>query len=194
MSAQLWPYLPRHERHLHPLQSHVQVVTHASDHLAIDWRFPRPTSLGLINFLEWFTELREIFYLLDYWFMIKGYNTGTARWKRCPRQGMREGQRDSMLPEFPHVHQTGSSPNPILGCFYGGFITREEYHILPCIMDRVHNVHPCFWLKPSGKKSHFNFLIHFIYLYWKIKPITIFQAIILHTDIIIAFYSYTFNA
>ena len=34
---------------------------------------------------EWVTELREIFYFLDYWFIIKGCNSGTARWKRCTR-------------------------------------------------------------------------------------------------------------
>ena len=45
-------------------------------------------SLGLINLLEWLTELRETFYLLDHWFIIKGYNSGTARWKRCRGQGM----------------------------------------------------------------------------------------------------------
>ena len=45
-------------------------------------------SLGLINLLEWPTELRETFHLLDYQFIIKGYNPGTARWKRCTGQGM----------------------------------------------------------------------------------------------------------
>ena len=28
---------------------------------------------------------------LDYWFIIKGYNSGTARWKRYMRQGMGKG-------------------------------------------------------------------------------------------------------
>ena len=36
-------------------------------------------SLDLINLLEWLTELRETFYLLDYQFIIGGYNPGTAR-------------------------------------------------------------------------------------------------------------------
>ena len=31
-----------------------------------------------INVLERFAELRETFYLLDYWFIIKGYNSGTV--------------------------------------------------------------------------------------------------------------------
>ena len=38
--------------------------------------------LGLINLLQRLTELRETFYLLDDQFIIKGYNSGTARWKR----------------------------------------------------------------------------------------------------------------
>ena len=65
-----------------------------------------------------------------------------------------------------------------------------NYHILPCI-----NAQPRFWPKLAGKKIFpFNILIqYFIYLYLGTKPI-IFQNIILHMDIIIAFQSYTFNA
>ena len=51
----------------------------------------------------------------------------------------------------------------------------------------TYNAHPCFWPKLSGKKSFV--LIQFFYLY--VKPLT-FQGILLHIDIIIAFYSYTF--
>ena len=36
-------------------------------------------TLGLINFLEWLTELREASYLLDNGFIIKGYNSGTTK-------------------------------------------------------------------------------------------------------------------
>ena len=52
----------------------------------------------------------------------------------------------------------------------------------------MYNGHPIFWPKLSGKKIfHFNFVIQlFICLYFETKPI-IFQAIILHMDIIIAF-------
>ena len=46
------------------------------------------SSLHLINLLEWLMELREPVYSLDYWFVIKGYNSGAARWKRCTGQGM----------------------------------------------------------------------------------------------------------
>ena len=40
-------------------------------------------SLGLINLLEQLTELRETFYLLEYWFIMNEYNSGMARRKRC---------------------------------------------------------------------------------------------------------------
>ena len=49
-------------------------------------------SLGSINLLEQLTELRETFYLLDYQFIIKGCNSGTARWKRA-RHRARHGER-----------------------------------------------------------------------------------------------------
>ena len=58
----------------------------------------RTLSLGLINLLEWLTEFRETFYLLlDHWFIIKGYNSRAARWKKCIGQGMGKGNRASML-------------------------------------------------------------------------------------------------
>ena len=41
---------------------------------------PLPTQV-LINLPEWLTGLRETFYLLSYWFVIKEYNTGTVRYK-----------------------------------------------------------------------------------------------------------------
>ena len=36
-------------------------------------------SLGLINLLEWLTELRKPVYSQDYQFIIKEYNSGTDR-------------------------------------------------------------------------------------------------------------------
>ena len=47
--------------------------------------------------LEQHIELRKIFYFLDYQLIIKGYNSGTARWKRCIGQGMGIGHEDPML-------------------------------------------------------------------------------------------------
>ena len=88
----------------------------------------KPSSLGSINLLEWLRELRETFCLLDHHFIIKGYNSGTSRWKRYIVQGMGKGHRASMpsscapLPAPPHIRQPGSSPNPTLLGSYGGFI------------------------------------------------------------------------
>lgn len=42
----------------------------------------------MINILE---KLRELFYLLDSRFIIKGHKSGTASWKRCRGQGMGKG-------------------------------------------------------------------------------------------------------
>lgn len=40
-------------------------------------------SLGLVRLLEQLTELSEPFLLSDHLFIIKRYNSGTARWRRC---------------------------------------------------------------------------------------------------------------
>ena len=78
-------------------------------------------ALGWINVLEQLTELREIFYLLDYQSIIKRYNSGRARWKRCIGHGerkekeaiknkkdMEKGHRTSTLspgaPLSPNLH------------------------------------------------------------------------------------------
>ena len=52
---------------------------------------PMVPSLGLINSLERLTAFRKLMYSLDYQFTIKGYNSRTARQKRCIRQGMGKG-------------------------------------------------------------------------------------------------------
>lgn len=87
------------------------------------------TSLGSINLLKQLTKLREIVYLVDHRFIIKRYNSGTARWKRFIGQGMGEGKRSfhvlsrcSILPKFPCIHQPRRYSNPVL---YGGFITNS---------------------------------------------------------------------
>ena len=43
---------------------------------------PTAPSLSSINLLEQFTELRETFYLLNHWFIMKRCKSGTARWER----------------------------------------------------------------------------------------------------------------
>ena len=58
---------------------------------------PKTLILGVINLLEWLTEPRETFYLLDHWFTIKGCNSGVVKWKRCIGWGMEQGHGASKL-------------------------------------------------------------------------------------------------
>ena len=64
-------------------------------------------SLVLIDLLGRLPELRETFYLLDYQFIIKGYNSGTARWKRCTGRGV--GRRHGV--SMPSLSWVPLSPN-----------------------------------------------------------------------------------
>lgn len=79
---------------------------------------PALPSLGFINLLEWLLELREIFYLQDYWLVIKGYNSGTATQKSCRGRGMSEGQGAPLpslggtLPALTPVLPPRNTPNP----------------------------------------------------------------------------------
>ena len=84
----------------------------------VDQQFPPTPSSSSSNLLEWLIELRETVYSLDNWFMIKGHNSGTARWKRCTGQGM-WGRHH--LPAPLHVYHPGSPLVPRLWCFYGDF-------------------------------------------------------------------------
>ena len=70
---------------LQPFQRllHVHVVTCASDRLVVD---KVPTLLGF-EFARAAHRTHETFYSLDQWFIIKGYNSGTARWARGTVQG-----------------------------------------------------------------------------------------------------------
>ena len=65
-----------------------------------------PPSLDLINVLEQLTELGETFYFLDDQFIIKRYNSGTARQKRRARYGeeCRLSKPSLNLPIFPNRH------------------------------------------------------------------------------------------
>lgn len=47
-----------------------------------------PLALGLITLPEWPAKGRETFYSLDHQFITKGYNSGTARWKRRPGRNL----------------------------------------------------------------------------------------------------------
>ena len=66
---------------------------------------PTTLSLGSNNLFEWLTELTETFYLLDYQFIIKGYNSRIARWKRHVGQGVGKDCGASVpSPGAPHLH------------------------------------------------------------------------------------------
>ena len=87
------------------------------------WEVPMTFSSGLISLLEWLTELKEKFYLLDHQFLTQRYNSGTSRWKRWIGQG--PGKMGSFHALFGHttlppplcVWSPGSSLNPILLAF-----------------------------------------------------------------------------
>lgn len=64
---------------------------------------PKTLSSGSINLLELCTELREIFYLTDHQFILTGYNSERARWKRCKGQDMWEGT-ELPCPLSPNPH------------------------------------------------------------------------------------------
>lgn len=94
------------------------------------WDVSKTPSLALINLLGKLTECREMFYLLDYQLIIKGYNWRTARWKRYIGQhiGKKQGaSRPStgMLLFWNLLMFTNPEAlqSLLLKGFYGGFIT-----------------------------------------------------------------------
>ena len=76
-------------------------------------RFQGPF-LGSINLL---TELREMFYWLDYHFIIKGCNSGTARWKMCLKQGEGKGHELPCPPQIPTCSPTWKLSKSVLWVF-----------------------------------------------------------------------------
>lgn len=66
-----------------------------------------PSSSGSINLLDQLTELRETFYGLAYWFIIKENNAGAAKWKRYKGQVIWERGRAALS-------SLGSSFSPYL--------------------------------------------------------------------------------
>ena len=79
---------------------------------------------GFDNFLEWLTELRETVYLLDYLFIIKWYNSGTARWNRARYVG-RGAELPCPLWACQHLCvfiNQGDLWTPTFLDFYGGFV------------------------------------------------------------------------
>ena len=78
-----------------------------------------PSTSGL---LEWLTELRRMVHLLCPVYY-KGYNSGTAKWKRCIGQGTMEvGGRWAELPCFLWGTPREALQTLLFRGFYGGFI------------------------------------------------------------------------
>ena len=88
--------------------------------------------VGLINLLDWLTELRDTSCLLDHQFILKGYNSGTALWKSYIGQSIGKGHVASMssrgTPLSPDVHvftnQELFEPHPF------GFLWRLHYTVM----------------------------------------------------------------
>ena len=131
---EFWHYLPGDSIRIHRsrAQSHKTLpplikmpVTSTGYHpyfwpMGYRLEVPKTPSLVLINLLEWLTET---FYLLDHWFIIKGFNSGRARWKKCMEQSIGKGHRASSMPlsPNPHVFTNGklSDPSPFVFVEWG---------------------------------------------------------------------------
>lgn len=119
-----WHYLPEdtirsHRLELNPTRpptsshfrcpSQLLIVTCASEPPAIDLKtYIEPPRVWWI-----FTKSGETIHLLDCWFIIKGYNSRTARWKRCIGQG-RPGRRE------PNFHALSKCHSPRLSIHQPG--------------------------------------------------------------------------
>lgn len=57
---------------------------------------PTAPSLGSTDLLKLLTEFRKLIHSLDYGLIINGYNSGTARGKRCIGEDMKKGCGASM--------------------------------------------------------------------------------------------------
>lgn len=77
------------------MPSQTQVVICGSDLLVVIQRFTKPPSSGSINLLEWLTEIRRTFSLLDYQFITKDI-TRNSQMERCIGQGKWERARASV--------------------------------------------------------------------------------------------------
>lgn len=105
-------------------------------------------SLGSVNFLEWLTELRESLYLLDCWFTLEGYLSGTGRGKRCTGQGVGEKHRVTACSagaplSLPFHVATRSSSAPILGVFRKASpLSHDSLKHWPLVIELKSPAHP----------------------------------------------------
>lgn len=91
----------------------VHVVARTSDQPTVNWMFLNPLKFN--NLLKCLTEFGKTVFLLDYQFIIKQYNSGTARWEGCREKGM--GKRMELSWHLPVFGDPGSSPNPVVQGF-----------------------------------------------------------------------------
>ena len=118
-------WIPQVKDSVSPCLSPIQIPVASPGYHLCFWltgcRLDVPTNptpiLGLVSFLEQFTECRESFYSLEAPYL-KGCNSGTARWKGCTGQGVwARGPMPS--PRTPHsLHLLCSSagnstPHPL---------------------------------------------------------------------------------
>ena len=96
-----------------------------------------------MNLLEKLTEFKEIFYLTDYWFTRKEYNSGTTSWERYIGHGMWGGPSPStpLSPNFQvFAHRPGSSLNVSFGVLW-------RFHYT-CTLDSI--IGHRWWSQPPG--------------------------------------------
>ena len=139
--------------------SQIQVVTWASDQLAINERFPR-SSPQVWQFARVAQSTQKTIYLLDYGFIIKGYNPGTARKKRCIVQGMWKGA----VPPSPLLGRCATLPaRPTWEAFqtlyfrdfYEGFRCRHGWlNHWPLVIDSVEGLSNHVVGFPGGTNPH----------------------------------------
>ena len=101
--VQLYKTSPPHFR----CQLQAQVITCDSDHPAKYWRSPQ--LLPWVRLFYWSISQNSGNCSLGHLFIIKGYNSGAVRWKRCMGK--------SALSRYvapPYVHQSRSPQNPVL--------------------------------------------------------------------------------
>ena len=118
-----------HLHHFPPLTPINQVVTSTSWPAGYTRKAPVAPFLCLVNLLEWPTELRKTFYLLDHGFIINGYDSKTARWKWYPwGKSFHALSRHATLLASSRVHQSVSPPNSLLcGVFTEASLPRCDW-------------------------------------------------------------------
>ena len=111
----------------HPLTSDARLLPVLTD---CSHRFPRLCFSSLNNLLEQLAEPRvKSIFLTRIVVLIKGYNSGRERQRRCTGQGMERGRSFQALsrPVIPSapalLHQSGNTPNPSLW----GFLRKQDW-------------------------------------------------------------------